>query len=227
MKRTLNTLTLLTGTFALWLFATGTSQGATTRFDQRSGSKLRMEGTSTLHDWQVECPLIIGHLEVGPDFPTQPGQAAKPGKVEAHGEASVKVHSLFSVHKDGKRYSDDMDNKMRNMLEETNYPSIVFTLKELTLKETAKDKDSPYLFEGNGDLAVHGKTNNITMPIAVLPLGEKNGYQTLKITGTAPLKMTQFGMEPAGILIKTADEVTIKFEWMVGHKNAAAASATK
>src|SRR4051794_20876221 len=110
MKLQPNPQTLLGAALSLWLFASGTvhAAGAATRFDQRSGSVLRLEGTSTLHDWQAISPLIIGHLDVGPDFPTQPGQTVTPGKIEANGEASIKVHSLYSVHKDGSRYDDKM-----------------------------------------------------------------------------------------------------------------------
>jgi len=227
MKLQPNPQNLLGATVALWLFAIGSVQaaGTMTRFDQRSGSTLRLEGTSTLHDWQVVSPLIIGHLEVGPGFPTQPGQSVTPGKVEAEGEASIKVHSLYSVKKDGSRYDDKMDSIMRDMLLETNHPNIVFKLKEMVLKEAPKEKDGPYLFESKGDLSLAGVTSAITIPTTVLPLGEKNGYQTLKISGSVPLKMTQFGMKPYGILIKTSDDVTVKFDWVVGHKTAAAAAA--
>src|SRR5271169_5429009 len=45
-----------------------------TRFLPRTGSKMRLEGTSNIHDWQVESSLIGGYLEVGPAFPVEPGQ---------------------------------------------------------------------------------------------------------------------------------------------------------
>ena len=83
-----------------------------TRYDATAGSKMRIEGTSTLHDWQAVSPLIIGFLEVGPNFPTEPGKAATPGKVEVNGKAEVTVRSLRSVKKDGSYYEDKMDNKM-------------------------------------------------------------------------------------------------------------------
>jgi len=59
--------------------------------------KMRIEGTSNIHDWQVEGSIIGGYLEVGPEFPVEPGQAATAGKVEAHGEAYIPVRSLFSI----------------------------------------------------------------------------------------------------------------------------------
>ena len=41
----------------------------TTTLAARSGSKMRIEGTSNIHDWQCESPFIGGMIEVGPNFP--------------------------------------------------------------------------------------------------------------------------------------------------------------
>src|SRR5215469_812966 len=131
-----------------------TPTGAGTRLTQRSGSKMRLEGTSTAHDWRSESGLILGYLEVGPNFPLEPGQKVTPGKVEAKGEAKVKVNSLKSKNKDGSYYDDKMDDKMYNMLSYTNHPDIIFRITELTIKEPAKDATSPSLFDAKGDLAV-------------------------------------------------------------------------
>ena len=200
-----------------------TPTGPLIKLTPRSGSKMRLEGTSTAHDWQSESALILGYLEVGPNFPLEPGQQVQPGKVEAKGEATVSIKTLKSKKKDGSYYDDKMDDKMYNMLQETNYPKIVFKITELDLKEAPKDKASPYIFDAKGELGVAGKTNAISFPAKVLPLGEKDGDRKVKISGEVPLKMSQFGMEPATmiIVVKTADEVTVKFDWVVGVRKGA------
>jgi len=227
MGQTMNTKThvrtLLAGSIAVWLLASSPlpAAGQMTRFDARSGSKMRIEGTSTVHDWQSESPLIMGFLEVGPNFPTEPGQAATPGKVEARAEASITVRSLRSIEKNGSPYSDTMDDKMYSMFKQPEYPKIVFRLDELVLKEAAKDRASPYVFDAKGDLAIAGVTNKISMPISVLPMADKK----LKITGTTQLKMTDFKISPASIVFaKTGDDVKVRFEWMLGEKKAPAAA---
>jgi polyisoprenoid-binding protein YceI len=195
------------------------STGSLTRLGAVSGSKMRIEGTSAIHDWQVESPLILGILEVGPNFPLEPGQTVSPGKVEAKGQATVKVQSLRSIEKNGSFASDTMDLKMYNMMSYTNYPIIVYRLTDLTLKEVPKDKNDPYVFDSKGELAIAGVTNKISMPVNVLP--QAGGK--IKITGSIGLKMTDFKIEPASIVIaKTGDDVKIKFEWMVGKKTAPA-----
>ena len=210
---------------ALVLLAAAPLQGADqmTRLDALSGSKMRLEGTSLVHDYQAESSLIGGFLEFGPNFPMEPGQVVSPAKVEARGLAFVTIRSLRSVEKDGRPYSDDMDDKMWKLLKQASFPRIVYRLEELTLKEAPKDKTAPYLFDSKGDLAVAGVTNKLSMPVTVMPLGDKK----FKLAGSAPLKMTDFGIEPAGILVKTSNEITIKFEWIVGQKKSASAGASK
>ncbi|HVV73483.1 MAG TPA: YceI family protein [Verrucomicrobiae bacterium] len=189
-----------------------------TRLNAKPGSlKMRIEGTSTIHDWQVESSIIGGYLEVGPGFPTEPGQAATPGKVEAHGEAKIPVRSLMSIEKDGKKYSDKMDEVMYDHMRAKANPWIVYKIEGLTLKEPAKSKDAPYVFEATGSLAVAGVTNALTMPVNITPVGEGK----VKVTGTTNLKMTSFKVEPPnplGLGIKTGDDVKLIFEWMVAAK---------
>jgi len=199
-----------------------------TKYYAKSGSKMRMEGTSNIHDWQVEGTLIGGYFEVGPNFPTEPGQAATPGKVEAHAEPFIMVRSLKSLEKDGKPYSDKMDDVMYEKLKVAENPKIQFHLQDFVLKEPAKSKDAPYICEAKGQLVVAGVTNQVTMPVNVLPLGEKK----LKISGTTTVKMTDFKIDPpapkiAMGMIKTGDEVKIIFDWMVGQRAPAAAAAAK
>src|SRR5271168_3706815 len=80
--------------------------GQMTTLSARSGSRIRIEGTSSIHDWQAVSPIIGGALQVGKGFPMEPGQEVNPGKVEAAGDVFVMAASLKSVNKDGSLYSD-------------------------------------------------------------------------------------------------------------------------
>ena len=192
-------------------------------YDATGGSRMRLEGDSTLHSWQCVSSVIAGSLEVGPNFPSEPGQEVKPGKADAQGQAKVTVRSLQSVKKDGSPYKSEMDDKMYEMLKATNFAQIAFSIKELLLKEAPKGKDAPYVYDAKGDLAVAGVTNTISFPVNVTVLPDRK----LKITGVVPLKMTQFQIPPEKILfVKTADDVTVKFDWMLRPRKAAAAAAT-
>jgi hypothetical protein len=226
-RNEMNTRTLIAGTVAGLLLAGATLRAADTmaRFDSRPGSKVRIEGTSSVHDWRMEGKLIGGFLEVGPNFPSEPGQTVQPGKVEAHADIFIPVRSLTSLEKDGKPYSTAMDDRAYKAMNEETNKKILYHLKELTLKEPAKSKDAPYLFDSKGDLVVAGATNSISMPVNITPLGDKK----LKITGNVTVKMTDYKIQPpapalAMGLIKTGDDVKVMIEWMVAQRPAAAAA---
>jgi hypothetical protein len=223
----MKTITFVRVNVALLLLASLSVQAADqmTKYYAKSGSKMRMEGTSNIHDWQVEGTLIGGFFEVAPSFPSEPGQAATPGKIEAHAEPFIMVRSLKSVEKDGKPYSDRMDEVMYEHLKAQDSPKIVFHMTDLTLKESAKSKDAPYVCEAKGQLAVAGVTSDITMPVNIVVLGDKK----LKISGTTTVKMSDFKIDPpapkiAMGMIKTGDEVKIIFDWMVAQRAAPAAA---
>lgn len=221
--------TIIAGNIALLLVAGVTLQAAeSTKLFARSGSKMRIEGTSNIHDWQVESPLIGGSVEVGENFPLQPGQEVKPGKIDAKGEVFVTARSLKSIEKDGKPYSDKMDGFMYEKLLVEQHPKITFKVNELTLKEAAASKDAPYTFDAKGDLTVAGVTKPIEMPLKVVPAGDGK----IKISGAFPLKMTEYKIDPpapkiAFGLIKTGDDVKVLFDWMCAPRATTATAAAK
>jgi polyisoprenoid-binding protein YceI len=192
----------------------------TTRYDSKPGAlKVRIEGTSNMHAWQVQGKLIGGYIEVGSGFPTEPGKAAAPGKVDAKVEAFIPVRSLTSVKADGTPYNSAMDDIMWDKLKAGEHPRIIYKLNELVLKEPAKAKDQPYIFDAKGELAVAGETSQISMPVNVTP--QPDG--SIKITGEVEVKMTDFKIEPpapkiAMGMITTGDPVKLIFEWQVAQR---------
>ncbi len=192
---------------------------AAERLGAKPGSKMRLEGTSNIHDWQVEGKLIGGYIEVDQNFPLEPGKEAKPGKVEIKGEAFVPIRSMSSIEKDGRPYSTKMDDIMYEKLLEATNKRITFYPTELVLKEAAKDKTAPYVYDAKGLLAVAGVTNEVSFPVNVVPQGGDD--KRIKISGTANVKMSQFKIEPPAPkialgMIKTGDDVKIIFDWVVG-----------
>jgi hypothetical protein len=185
-------------------------------------SKVRIEGTSNIHDWQVESSVVGGFAEVGEGFPLKPGAEVKPGKVNAKVNVFIPVQTLKSLEKDGKPYSDKMDKRMYEGMREPDNKRITYSLAELTLKAAPKAAGEPYQFESTGELCVAGVTNKVTMPVMVTVLEENK----VKFAGTTTVKMTDFKIEPPaltvlGLGIKTGDEVKLFFEW-VARKPAAA-----
>ena len=226
--------TLIAGTITLLALATVTLQAADsmTTYVARSGSKMRIEGTANIihPTWQIESPIIGGMMEVGPNFPMEPGQTVTPGKMDAKANVFIQVRMLKSVKEDGTHYDDAMDRVMCEHLKEEAFKQILYRLTELTLKEAPKTKDAPYVFDAKGDLTIAGVTNNIAMVVNILPTTFK-GEKRLEITGSVAVKMTDFKVAPVDINlvlghIKTGDEVKLVFKWIVGQKKAAAPTAT-
>jgi hypothetical protein len=213
--------TVIAGNVALFLLATMSLPAADqlATFSARSGGKMRIEGTANIihPTWQIESPTIGGMIQVGPGFPTEPGQTVPLGKVEAKGDVFIPVRSLKSVEEDGKHYSDRMDEVTYEHLKEPLFKKIFYHLTELTLKEAPKSKDAPYVFDAKGDLAICGVTNHTTMVVNILPLADKK----LEITGKTAVKMTDYQVKPVDINlvlghITTGDEVKLIFKWVVG-----------
>jgi hypothetical protein len=220
----MNTKLIIAGIIGLAISTTVSVKAAEelqTFVSKPGACKVRIEGTSSVHDWRMESPLIGGSLQVGPGFPTEPGQEAKPGKIEAKGMAFTTATSLKSLKEDGKPYMDSMNKVAYEHLNSDKFPHIRYQLEELVLKEAPKSKDGAYVCDSKGKLAVAGKTNSVSMPVNITPLGNK----TVRIQGNTTLKMTDYGITPPspsglGLLIKTGDDVKLIFDWTVYQKSA-------
>jgi len=208
--------TLIAGNIILVLLVTSSVLAADqmTSLHAKAGSKMRIEGTSSVHDWQVESRIIGGSIEVGPNFPTAPGQEVKPGKIDIRGKAVISVRSLQSVEKNGSHYSDKMDESMWAKLKLTEYTNILYFPGELSLKEAPTSKDAPYMFDSKGEVVVAGVTNTASMPVKVLPMADGK----IKISGVLETKMSNFKIEPVFLLgtFRTGDDVKLLFDWIVG-----------
>ena len=223
----MNIRAVIAGTLLFAVVTSVNAADAATKYTMKSG-KMRIEGTATaIHThWAVEGRLIGGYIEPGQNFPTEPGQAVTPGKIQARVESFIPVRSLKSVEENGDHYSDAMDGVMYEHLKAKDDPRamIYYHLTDLTLKEAPKSKDAPYACDATGQIVVAGVTNVVTMPVQILPLADKQ----IKINGSTAVKMTDFKVTPPaplGFALKTGDEVKLIFEWTVAPRPVAAAAA--
>ena len=107
-----------------------------------------------------------------------------------------------------------MDAVMQEHMKFAQFKTIDYKVLELTPKAGAAGQ-----YEAKGALTVAGVTRTNAMPVTIERVDKK-----LKVTGTASLKMTDHGIKPpapdiAGIsLIRTGDDVKLKFEWVTEPK---------
>lgn len=186
------------------------------KYQGRPGSKMRIDGTSTVHDWTVTTQIIRGTMELDSNFPLDAAKApATGGKVNAKVNVAVPVLQL----KSGKKLMDDV---MHGAMKQPEHPEVKYSLKELALLPAEAGK--PLKFDAQGELTVAGVTKPNKMQVTMEPM-DKN---RLKVTGETQVKMTDFGIKPpapsVGLgLIRTGDEVKITFEWITSEAAAPAA----
>lgn len=163
-------------------------------------AEVRIEGTSSLHDWTVTGETIVGQARMMLD-PAASSIALSSGDLEAIVEIGVPVKSLAS----GK---DKMDEKMFKALKASTNDLITFQLTSLESIEGLADSISA---TAKGNLSVAGYTQPVSMPIVVVV-----SQGILKVTGSLTIEMTSFGIKPPKAmlgLIRTGNTVTITFSW--------------
>ncbi len=171
-----------------------------------NSSKLRMDGTSTIHDWHADTDIIGGFMEFDATFAD--GKST-PATVKPNVEVKIPVRTLKSSG--GKR----MDAVMQEHMKFEQHKAIEYRVLELAPKAGAAGQ-----YEARGVLTLAGVAKTNTMPVTI----ERVEGTKLKVTGTATVKMTDHGIKPpapdiAGIsLIRTGDEVKLKFEWVTQPK---------
>jgi hypothetical protein len=193
-----------------------------------AGSKVAIDGTSTAHDWTTQGAIIGGVFEVEPEFRTDSslktvksltGEGRCP-KVEV----TIPVTSLKSTVLVGR---EKMDEIMREAMRSKEHPAITYKLTAMNIKGEIPPNGSPVKLDTRGELQVAGITNLIDLEISL----DRLEGDRLKFSGTKTLNMTAFKIVPPapklGLgLIKTGDEVTIKFDWVVGLSKTGPAQTT-
>jgi len=173
---------------------------------QSTGSKMSIEGTSSLHDWTMDSTMVGGYLEADAKFPESAltdATAAKP------------VVNVFMPVRSFKSGKSSMDLRMQKEMKEAQFKRIEYKLIELK-PTSAAGATGPLKFSATGALTVAGKTLTNTIPVTI----EKQADGKLKIAGTTALKMSAYGIPPPTTLglFTTGDEVKLKFEWLTAPK---------
>jgi len=187
-----------------------TASAGVVRYDaQPMGSKAKIAGTSSVHDWTMESVVIGGFIEADARFPES--ALNDPNAAKLRVEAFMPVRSF-------KSYSKRMDEVMQEQMDEPKHKRIEYKLIELKPK-SASGSTGAFQFEAFGALTVKGSTRTNTMLVTI---EKKDGK--IKVTGSTQLKMTDFGVQPPKITIPilgsitTGDEIKISIEWLTAPK---------
>ena len=156
-------------------------------------SGLKIEGTSSVHDWESSSDQISGDMVLVSD--------AKSGKQIQSLVVKIPVKSI----KSGKGL---MDSKTYDAFGADKNPLITFQLTDVsTLKLSGKDAEAMV----SGNLNMAGFTKKIT----IKSTGKVLSDGSFQFKGSVPIKMSDFKMKtPVAMMgvLKTGDAVTIKFD---------------
>lgn len=180
-----------------------------TRYYARDGSRCLVEGTSNIHDWQLQSTVISGQILVPPGVDLSEAGTFKDytTNVPCSVAASVPVRFLRNEQR-------AMNTLMLEAMDASHYRSVEYRLKGLFFQGASTNEPAGLSFQTVGDLSIHGVTNQVEMPITIAP--QPDGR--LSVIGSARVKMTDFGIVPpkpslAMGIVRTGDEVKITFQW--------------
>jgi polyisoprenoid-binding protein YceI len=166
---------------------------------QTNNSKLVVTGTSTIHDWEMEATDFYAETLL---------------KIEGNTVSEIsqiEFNSPVEGLQSGKRV---MDSKAHDALKEKKFPEVKFVL----------NKNGEVNFSGNngkvtGLLTIAGKTKEVQLNVDLDVLSA----QQFKVSGQAPVKMSDFGIDPPTAVmgtIKTGDDVVVKFDFEFNRSSA-------
>lgn len=143
-------------------------------------------------------------------------EASFPESALTNAETAKPSAQVFIPVRSIKSDSRKMDEVMQEHMNAEKYPRIEYRLIELKPKPGADGLQ----FDAVGALTISGMTRTNTMPVTF----ERMNGGKLKVSGSTPLKMTDFGVKPPAPtilgmpVIKTGDDIKISFEWLVAKK---------
>ena len=152
-------------------------------------SKVVIDGTSNVHDWESEAEQFSGNATI-----------------EIEEDSLISISDLqFNVVVDGiKSGKGGMDSKTYDALDKKKYPNITFVLSEVT-----SINDSS--LSATGDLTISGVTKSIQMDVEyeIQPDG------SVLFKGTQNINMKDYDVDPPKAMfgaIKAGEEVDVIFD---------------
>ena len=160
---------------------------------QTSGPvKIRIEGTSNIHDWEMNAEQGNSTAVFVTD-----------GKGTINGLASLSftmpVESLKSEH-------TAMDKNAYKAMHSDKFNALTFSVVSASIKPSGNN----YLVYSKGRLTING----VSRDVDVVAICTVNIDKTISVNGSYKLKMTSYNVTPPSIMlgaIKTGDDITVKF----------------
>lgn len=159
-------------------------------------SKVIIKGTSTLHDWQMDARSFKSEMVW-----------------DGSEKADLRISYVSFVCKPSDIRSEHklMDNKAHEALKVKQFSEIKFHQSDVKI-----DPSPGSSFKGRliGKLEIAGVSRNIELPFT----GEIKSKETVSVSGSFKMKMSDFGITPPTAMmgtIKTGDEITLEYLFLM------------
>jgi YceI-like domain len=162
-------------------------------------SRVWVEGGSTVRDWTCTATQVAGDIVPGTDATslTLDGLAAAISSVELR----IPVTGLGCGN-------GTMDGHMKKALKAADHGTIVF---RMATYSAAVPVEGTAMLELRGTLTLAGAEQ----PIAIQAQATRESDGTLRVQGTQPITMSEWGMKPPSLMLgtmKVRDEVVVHFD---------------
>ena len=181
----------------------------------QSGGKLWLEGKSTIHEFRSSTSSVKATF--GQNEALWPAHASGGDAIErfvrAKGVTSMEVVVVVTELRSGKI---GLDKNMYKALLAPKYPEIRFRMARYVVTDGATPGE--IAIDARGAISVAGVEREIRMPVTAVREGE-----SLRLQGSAPLLMSQFGVKPPTMMmgaVRTSDEIVVHFDLLIGAKDA-------
>lgn len=166
--------------------------GAQKVFTACDGGSMKVEGTSTMHDWDMTTGSIAGTAAF---------------VLEGNAIRDINSLSVTIPAESLKSGKAAMDKNAYKALKTDRYKEITFVLTDVKRIEKS---GSGYLVTGEGKLTIAGTTK----PIQVTARVVNKGNGTIECSGEQTIRMTEYNVEPPSFMfgsVKTGDDLLVKF----------------
>ncbi len=163
------------------------------RYEALPESRIWIDGRSTAGSYSCEGSRVVGF-----------GQLAEGSDRSVQVEVAVPVRSFDC----GMR---QMNADFTSALKAEAHPAISFSLRHVAWSAGSYSSNSWVPISANGDLEVAGETKRVNLRLE----GQRQATGLVRIRGSHPLRMTDFGVEPpSGLLglVRSRDEIVVRFD---------------
>ncbi len=174
-----------------------------------NGNTVKVDGTSSLHDWSVASKVIKGSIDLPAKIDPQTPLAN--ASWLAAKDPSPRLVATIPVRK-LKSGESGMDDNMYEAFNTKKNPNITFTLDKIWAVKTISNDVVDA--RATGTLQMKGKSRPVTMDLRIT----RGSNGSLEFAGHHSLDMRKWGIDPPTAMLgmlKTGPKVKVTFHWVL------------